>query len=77
MFTVRPLPGAPVSTPLRWEEVNGDLDIKRFTIANVPARFEEMGEDPMRPVMEVKPDLGAVLGRLADRMGGTSRPPER
>src|SRR5919204_1093282 len=32
LYSVRPLPGAPVSTPLRWEELTEDLDPREFTM---------------------------------------------
>jgi DNA ligase D len=42
-YSVRGVPEAPVSTPIRWDEVDaaepGDL-----TIATVPARFAELGD---------------------------------
>ncbi|MBL8989105.1 MAG: DNA ligase, partial [Gemmatimonadetes bacterium] len=66
-YSVRPLPGATVSMPLVWDEVNADLDQLRFTftIKTAVARMEALGHDPVRPVLEEKPDLGAVLERLA------------
>jgi len=67
-FSVRPLPGAPVSTPLRWSEVNERLDIRSFTIGNVPARMRKLKRDPMREVLELKPDLGGALQRLSGRL---------
>jgi len=66
-FCVRPQPGAPVSTPLRWSEVNGRLDPRRFTIRTVPRRMARLGEDPLRPVLEQSPDLVGALARLAAR----------
>ncbi|HUP00380.1 MAG TPA: DNA ligase D [Gemmatimonadota bacterium] len=69
-FSVRPLPGAPVSTPLRWREVRPGLDVRRFTIASVPRRLARMREDPMRPVLTEKPDLAAALDRLRERLVG-------
>ena len=65
-FSVRPLPGAPVSTPLRWREVKPGLDIRRFTITSVPRRMARMGEDPLRPLLTETPDLHAALERLQD-----------
>ena len=65
---VRPLPGAPVSMPLRWSEVNKKLDIRRYTIKNAVSRLRRMKEDPLAGVLTEKPDLHAVLGRLAERM---------
>jgi len=66
-YTVRPRPGAPVSTPLRWSEVNGRLDPARFTLRNALARAERLGDDPLRPVLDERPDLLAALGRLKAR----------
>lgn len=67
-FSVRPIPGAPVSTPLHWREVTPKLDIRKFTIRTAPARMRKLKEDPVQPVLEVKPDLTAVLERLKDRL---------
>jgi bifunctional non-homologous end joining protein LigD len=64
-FSVRPLPGATVSMPLRWEEVNESLDPRHYTIRNAVARMEQMAADPVIAVLESKPDLSGVLGRLA------------
>jgi bifunctional non-homologous end joining protein LigD len=69
-FSVRPLPGAPVSMPLEWREVTPKLDIRKFTIKNAPARMQKLGTDPLLPVLEVQPDLVAALERLAERAGG-------
>jgi bifunctional non-homologous end joining protein LigD len=43
-YSVRPKPGAPVSTPLRWEEVTEDLDPREFTMETVLARIERFGD---------------------------------
>ena len=69
-FSVRPLPGATVSMPLRWEEVNSDLDPRAFTITTAVARMEQLGADPVAQVFSDKPDLGAVLERLAAALSG-------
>ena len=42
-YSVRPLPDARVSTPLRWEEVP-DCDPGDFTVLTVPKRFAEFGD---------------------------------
>jgi bifunctional non-homologous end joining protein LigD len=67
-FSVRPLPGAPVSTPLRWSEVNEKLDIRSFTIRNMPARMQKLKRDPLREVLTLSPDLGEALERLSARL---------
>ncbi len=67
-FSVRPLPGAPVSTPLQWHEVNEDLDIRDYTIKNLPQRMELLGSDPLAPVLTTMPDLVRALQRLQERL---------
>lgn len=68
-FSVRPRPGATVSTPLLWEEVVPGLDPGRFTIRTVLPRVTAMG-DPMRGVLDANPDLGAILAALSQRITG-------
>jgi bifunctional non-homologous end joining protein LigD len=65
-FCARPLPGAPVSMPLRWSEVGRRLDPRRFTIRNAAARMRRLGEDPLRPLLDAAPDLLGALERLAE-----------
>ena len=67
-FSVRPVPGASVSTPLGWHEVNRGLDIHKFTMRSVPKRLARSKADPLRAVLVDTPDLPAVLARLAGRM---------
>jgi bifunctional non-homologous end joining protein LigD len=66
-FCVRSRPGAPVSMPLRWTELNSKLSPARFHIKNAPARLKRLGEDPLAGVLELKPDLTGALARLAER----------
>jgi bifunctional non-homologous end joining protein LigD len=67
-YSVRPLPGATVSMPLVWDEVDSTLDPRTFTIANAIERMESMGSDPVFPVLAAKPDLSGVLDALAQLM---------
>ena len=69
-FSVRPVPEAAVSTPLKWSEVTNRLDIRKHTIKTVPARMKRLkGGDPFLRVLQERPDLIGALGRLAQRMG--------
>jgi bifunctional non-homologous end joining protein LigD len=43
-YSVRPRPGAPVSTPLRWHEVNEKLDPLAFTMSAVLERLRKHGD---------------------------------
>ncbi len=73
-FAVRPRPGAPVSTPLAWSEVNGRLDPRRFTIRTVPRRLARDG-DPLATVLTDRPDLVRALARLGGPPGASSQAP--
>jgi bifunctional non-homologous end joining protein LigD len=69
VYCVRPEPGATVSTPLSWEEVEaGEVRPQDFTIANAHDRFAEVGDlfagmltDPVDP-HEAFAALGIELG---------------
>ena len=63
-YSIRPLPDARVSTPLRWDEVAG-CDPAAFTIDTVPARFAEVG-DPWADMDSAVGSIGGLLG-LAER----------
>jgi bifunctional non-homologous end joining protein LigD len=44
-YTVRARPGAPVSAPCAWEEIErGDVHPRTFTLRNVPGRIEKVGD---------------------------------
>lgn len=68
-FSVRPLPGAPVSMPIQWHEINARLSNSRFTIKNARNRMAQIKQDPLRAILETQTDLGDVLARLNEFVG--------
>jgi len=62
-YSVRPKPGAPVSTPLRWEEVTASLDPAAFTMDAVLERVAEEG-DLFAPVLTTRQRLDKALRAL-------------
>lgn len=71
-YSVRPVPDARVSTPLRWDEVQACRP-EVFTPTTVPRRLAEQG-DPWEGMDEAPGSLEALLD-LAERLGPAPRPP--
>jgi bifunctional non-homologous end joining protein LigD len=63
-YSVRPRPGAPVSTPLRWDEVRPGIDPAQFTMDVVQERVERHG-DLFEGVLTTKQRLSDALKALA------------
>ncbi|HEX6558198.1 MAG TPA: non-homologous end-joining DNA ligase [Longimicrobiales bacterium] len=62
VYSVRPKPHAPVSTPLQWSEVEAGVRIEDFTLLNVRERIAEQG-DLFKPLLLKRGrfDMGAFL----------------
>jgi bifunctional non-homologous end joining protein LigD len=58
-YSVRPVPDARVSTPLRWDEVP-DVEPADLTLRTVPARYAEIG-DPSAEIDDVPGSLDGLL----------------
>ena len=71
-YSARPLPGAPVSCPLRWNEVTPALDPASFTIVTLPGRFAKMA-DPLTPVLRGSIDMAAAIARIERRHDRSQR----
>jgi bifunctional non-homologous end joining protein LigD len=70
-FSVRPLPGAPVSCPLRWSEVTARLDPGRYTLKTAVRRFAKLG-DPLAAVVDAPGvDMPAALANLETLFKGS------
>ncbi|HEX2142340.1 MAG TPA: ATP-dependent DNA ligase, partial [Candidatus Limnocylindria bacterium] len=56
-YSVRPAPGAPVSVPIKWEELEDpELRSDRWTIATTFDRLSEVG-DLFAPALELEQEL--------------------
>jgi bifunctional non-homologous end joining protein LigD len=62
-YSVRPKPGAPVSTPLRWEELGEKVRPRDFGRREALERVEKYG-DLFEPVLEGGQALGPALRSL-------------
>lgn len=59
-YSPRARPGAPVATPLGWDEVGPGLDPAGFTIRTVPARLAALPADPWRGIGDAGQRLPAA-----------------
>jgi bifunctional non-homologous end joining protein LigD len=64
-YSVRPKPGAPVSTPLRWEELGEKVRPRDFGRREALERVEQHG-DLFEPVLGGGQALGPALRRLRE-----------
>lgn len=63
-YSVRAKPGATISAPLEWYEVNNKLKPQNFTIKNMPDRVAKKG-DLFKPVLGKGIDMESLLKKLA------------
>jgi len=63
VYSVRPKPGAPVSTPLHWDELTDDVPPRDFTMAVALDRVDRLG-DLFEPVLHGRQALGPALREL-------------
>ncbi|MCJ7491039.1 MAG: ATP-dependent DNA ligase, partial [Dehalococcoidia bacterium] len=70
-YSPRPSPGASVSMPLTWEELDRVYPTD-FTILNVPERLAKTG-DPWKEILEAKQDLGRLLAEGPEPVASSKR----
>ncbi|MGI8699731.1 MAG: non-homologous end-joining DNA ligase [Nocardioidaceae bacterium] len=77
-YSLRPLPGAPVSTPVEWDELPG-LDPRSFNLRTIPDRLRDVG-NPHAQMDEHAYSLQPLLDLYADDaargLGDLPYPPE-
>ena len=70
-FSVRPMPGAPVSAPMTWKELKPSLDPRIFNIKTMPARMSRLKRDPFLDAIEKHATLETALPRLESLLSGS------
>ncbi|MFP5336087.1 MAG: non-homologous end-joining DNA ligase [Actinomycetes bacterium] len=77
-YSPRPLPHAPVSCPVTWDELP-DVDPRALTVRTVPERFADVG-DPWAAMDDAAGDVAPLLEwwdrDLADGLGEMPFPPD-
>lgn len=77
-WSPRPLPGAPVSTPVTWEELR-EIDPASLTVRTVPDRLADQG-DPWAALAESPGSFATALGwwerDISDGLGELPFPPD-
>jgi len=67
VYSPRPRAGAPVSTPLKWEELKRKMDPAEFTIKTIFKRLDKFG-DLFEKALTDRQDISGFLETLAAKM---------
>ncbi|MCH1865887.1 DNA polymerase domain-containing protein [Nocardioides sp. CFH 31398] len=74
-YSLRPLPGAPVSTPLAWDDLADVTDPSTLNLFTVPERLAD--GDPWATIDDVAHDLGPLIALYdAQPEGELNYPPD-
>lgn len=60
-FSTRRRPGAPISTPVAWEELTTDLRPDSYTIGNIRDRLSSLQKDPWEDYFSVRQSITAKM----------------
>src|SRR5690606_25614085 len=69
VYALRPKPGAPVSTPLAWEEVKSGLDPQDFNLTTVHDRIARKGDLFAGVLKRPRFNLARIRKKLAELLG--------
>ena len=75
IYSVRPRPRAPASTPVTWKEVDEAIRIEDFRLDNVRERFDRVG-DVWKPLLQSRGRID-LRRYLEPATGGSARPKRR
>jgi bifunctional non-homologous end joining protein LigD len=59
-YSTRARPGAPVSTPLTWDELSEDIGPNHYTLTNLQQRLDHLAKDPWTGFFSIKQALPAL-----------------
>jgi bifunctional non-homologous end joining protein LigD len=62
-YVPRARPGAPVSTPVSWEEVERNVKPAEFTLETVPRRLAALKADPWAEIGKIRQTISAAVRR--------------
>jgi bifunctional non-homologous end joining protein LigD len=68
-YSTRARPGAPVSTPLRWDEILGEERADRWNVRNVVRRLAT-GKDPWEGYFDLRQRITTAMRRAVEAPGG-------
>jgi bifunctional non-homologous end joining protein LigD len=68
-YSTRARPGAPVSTPLGWDELDVSLRSDAFSVSNLPQRLAGLKRDPWARYWTLRQRLPAVRGEVRGGRG--------
>ena len=60
-YSARAREGAPVATPLFWEEVEKGVKPDGFTVATVPSRLKKLKSDPWAEMPKMRQSISAKV----------------
>ncbi|HEX5715270.1 MAG TPA: DNA ligase D [Thermoanaerobaculia bacterium] len=60
-YSTRARPGAPISTPLFWEELETDVRANTYTVRNLPERLESLDADPWADFLKERQSITAAM----------------
>jgi bifunctional non-homologous end joining protein LigD len=65
-YSTRARQGAPVATPLRWDELHEDLKPNQYTVRNIRQRLASLKADPWTGYFELRQSITkAMLKKFA------------
>jgi bifunctional non-homologous end joining protein LigD len=68
-YSTRARAGAPVATPLSWDELGPDMKGDHFNVANLVRRLQKLSGDPWKGFFKTRQSLKPLLGKPRRKAG--------